>query len=181
MAGSKAGRKEAGKERMWEGLKGGREKKARLMTLASLPQHSSQGWDCVPLDDERSLVLSFTEPGLCKLVPLLLLLLLPLPPSATRSFSTRSRSDPLSERREFWREGVLGWRDSWPFFSSNGKSGREKVKQANSILWVMPLCVCYLPASACTEGWSWVLRSCAWMVSTTLLNLRLGPKRKEDI
>lgn len=42
-----------------------------------------------------------------------------------------------------------------------------------------PLRAFYPPASACTEGWSWVLRSCAWIVSTTLLNLRLGPNRKE--
>lgn len=34
------------------------------------------------------------------------------------------------------------------------------------------------PASACTEGWSCVLRSWAWMVSTTLLNLRLGPAKQ---
>lgn len=33
------------------------------------------------------------------------------------------------------------------------------------------------PAKACTEGWSWVLSSCAWMVSTTRLNRRLGPGR----
>lgn len=38
----------------------------------------------------------------------------------------------------------------------------------------------HLPASACTEGWSCVLRSCAWMVSTTLLNLRLGPWKQTE-
>lgn len=107
------------------------------MTLVSLPQHSFQGWDCVPLDDERSLVLSFPDPRLCKTVPLLLPLL--LPPSAARSFSPRSRSDPLSERREFWREGVLGCRESWPFFSSEGpgvKSGRKDVKQTTELTGV---------------------------------------------
>ena len=33
------------------------------------------------------------------------------------------------------------------------------------------------PAKACTDGWSCVLSSWAWMVSTTRLNRRLGPAR----
>lgn len=90
--------------------------------FASLSRHSFQGWDCVPLDDERSLVLSFPEPPLCRTLPVPLPPL-PLPSSAARSFS--ACSDPLSERREFWREGVLGWRDSWPFFSSGERTNRQ--------------------------------------------------------
>lgn len=35
------------------------------------------------------------------------------------------------------------------------------------------------PARACTEGWSCVLSSWAWMVSTTRLNRRLGPGETE--
>lgn len=165
---SKVSDEEEGKERLWEGFREGWGQGGDLYILF-------HWWDWVPLDAERSLVLSFPEPCLCRTVPLLLPPP-PPPPSIVHSFSPWSRSDPLSERREFWRDGVLGWRESWPFFSSEVNLGKKKEwNQAEAHQSAVR--AFYPPASACTEGWSWVLRSCACMVSTTLLNLRLGPNR----
>ncbi len=35
----------------------------------------------------------------------------------------------------------------------------------------------FLPERVCAMGWSWALSNWAWIVSTTRLNLRLGPKK----
>lgn len=108
------------REKEW-GKKG-----ANWWRSTSLSHHSFQGCNCVPLDDERSLVLSFPEPPLCRTVPLSPPLpLLSLPLSAVLSFS--ACSDPPS-RWEFWREGVLDWRNSWPFFSSKERKWPENGK-----------------------------------------------------
>lgn len=117
-----------------------------------------QGCDCVPLEESRR-VLSFPDPLRWSKTP--------ASPRSTHS----QRSPPPSERREFCLVGVLGGR---PFFSSGigQKKATEEWKQAGIIHYMNP----FLPERVCAMGWSWAPSNWAWIVSTTLLNLRLGPK-----
>lgn len=139
------GRKQGRKNRNKKGKCGKDRGKEERKAVTSLPQHSFQGWDCVPLGDASSLVLSFPDPHLCKTV--LLLLALPLSPSTVCSLSTRS--DPLSERREFWREGVLGCREIWPFFSSEGQKGKSVNQTHQWLTCDVCVCVCVSLTSQC--------------------------------
>lgn len=136
---SKVRSEEEGKERMWEGFEIGRGQGGDLYILF-------HWWDCVPLDVERSLVLSFAEPCLFMTVPLLLPPLPPPPPSTVRSFSPCS--DPLSERREFWRDGVLGWRESWPFFSSEVNTSKRRNEMMLRCASLSLGCFTYQPVPA---------------------------------
>lgn len=110
---------------------------------------------------------------------------LPCAPSLRGPARIRSRNAGNSDAMECWAAGRAG--HSSHLRGQGWNQGEEKWNQQLNYwymqcVWVcLVVCVCNLPASACTEGWSWVLRSWAWMVSTTLLNLRLGPGRRQDI
>lgn len=98
-------------------------------------------------------------------------------PSCTHSHHgpsrIRSQSAGNSDATVCWAGGKAGR-------SSHLRENFGKEKEWNKEeMHEAILLVFHPPASACTEGWSWVLRSCACMVSTTLLNLRLGPNWKK--
>jgi len=121
--------------------------------------YPAQGCDCVPLEESRR-VLSLPDP----------LRWSKTPPSPRSTHSQRSA--PPSERREFCLVGVLGGR---LFFSSSveQKKAVEECKHAGTIQDMSPV----LPERVCTMGWSWAPSNWDWIVSTTRLNLRLGPKK----